>query len=178
MSSYGHLLAWTRAVGRNMGWAVALAGLVFLGCSEETDSDTTGLINTWQKAGLAPTVFLPLELEPLRPGVCKQGKVDDIETVVCRYPDEAAARAAQKAGIAHVGENTGFALTAGSNLLIVADRNAADPAGRKINQVAAAFREHYEASKASKGAQPEGSEQGDQDQKKQTKAGEKAGNEP
>jgi hypothetical protein len=161
-----------------MGGVVALAGLVLLGCSEESDGETAGLINTWQQAGLSPTVFLPLEVESLRPGTCKQGKVDDIETVVCRYADEAAARAAQNAGLAHVGENTGFALTAGSNLLIVADRNGADPAGRKINQVAAAFRKHYEASKAGEGAQPTVPKQGDQTPDKKTKADKKAAGTP
>lgn len=166
LERHGHLLAWKRGIG----WAVVLAGLVLIGCSEDSDNETTGLVNTWQQAGLAPTVFLPLEVESLRPGACKQGKVDDIETVVCRYADEAAARAAQKAGLAHVGENTGFALTAGSNLLIVVDRNATDPAGRKMNQVAAGFRKHYEVSKASDGAQPAGSKQGDQAQDKKTKA--------
>lgn len=131
--------------------ALGLAVLLPMGCSEESDTESAALLDAWKQAGLSPTVFIPAELESLRPGVCKQGKVDAIETILCKYEDAAAARAAQPKGLAHVGETTGLALTAGPRLLIVADREGRDPAGRTINKIATAFRKHEAAPAAGDG---------------------------
>lgn len=135
--------------------ATGMAMLLAAGCSEQSDSNSSvlpaELIDAWKQAGLTPTVFMPAELEALRPGVCKQGKIDAVETIFCSYTDAAAARAAQPAGLAQVGEATGLALTAGPRLLIVADRDNIDPAGRTINTITTAFRKHETAPAAGDG---------------------------
>lgn len=70
---------------------------------------------------------------------CTRASASKLEVTVCRYPDEAAARAAQPAGLVAVGEATGAALHHGRLLLVVADRGKVDPAGKLINQITKAF---------------------------------------
>lgn len=117
----------------------ALLGLA--ACEEASSGATDGIVEGWRKAGLTPTAFAKLEDEGLKPGKCQQGKVDGVAVVLCEYADAAAAHAAQNTGLSHVGEATGLALAADKLLLIVSDPDKGDPAGEKINKIAAAFRD-------------------------------------
>lgn len=126
--------------GRALLW-MGLAALLAAGCEEASSSDADAIVNAWRKAGLMPTMFTALEDERLKPGACRQGQVNGLEVVLCRYADAQAARAAQNTGLERVGEATGVSLAAGQHLLIVADREGDDPAGRDINTIATAFRD-------------------------------------
>jgi hypothetical protein len=130
------------------GWRGRLLSGLFLAtllgltaCEEASSGLTDSIVEGWRKAGLTPTVFSDLEDEGLKPGKCQQGKVDGLAVVLCEYADAAAAHAAQNTGLGHVGETTGLALAADKLLLIVSDPDKSDPAGRKLNQIATAFRD-------------------------------------
>lgn len=125
---------------------VTMLGLT--ACEEASSGQTDSIVGAWRQAGLTPTVFSKLEDESLKPGSCQQGKVDGLAVVLCEYADAAAAHAAQNTGLGHIGETTGLALAADKLLLIVSDPDKSDPAGRKINQIAAAFRDALVPAKA------------------------------
>lgn len=112
------------------------------GCEEEPDAASSVVINSWLQQGLGPADFQKLDDKALgKDAMCKQSKLKGLETTLCQYPDPAAASAARKAGLTHVGEVTGVALPAGNLLLIVADRDKADPSGRAINEIVKIFRD-------------------------------------
>jgi hypothetical protein len=110
-------------------------------CEEEPDAASSVVINSWLQQGLGPADFQKLDGKALgKDAMCKQSKLKGLETTLCQYPDPAAASAARPAGLAHVGEVTGVALPVGNLLLIVADRDKADPSGRAINEIVTIFR--------------------------------------
>ena len=109
------------------------------GDSTAKPTNTEQVIAAWKAADLGDVDLKPMEKPPLGKGDCQQGKVKGIETTLCVYEDEAAARAAQKAGLKYVGEKTGAALASGAMLLVVADRGDSDPEGRTINTLTKTF---------------------------------------
>ena len=118
--------------------AAALAGA----CGSDSNAKPTNseqVIAAWKAADLGDVELKPLNEHALGKGDCQQGQVKGIETTLCVYEDEAAARAAQKAGLKYVGEKTGSALASGKMLLVVADRKEADPEGRTINKLTKTF---------------------------------------
>lgn len=127
--------------GRLLPGLVLVAMFGVSACEEASSGQSDGIVEAWRKAGLTPTVFSKLEDESLKPGKCQQGKVDGLAVVLCEYADSTAAHAAQNTGLGHIGENTGLALAADKMLLIVSDPEKSDPAGRKINQIATAYRD-------------------------------------
>jgi hypothetical protein len=133
--------------GRRGARARLLLGILLLGwgtsgCEEaSSNSQTNDIVDAWRQSGLMPSVFSALDDETLKPGKCQQGKVDGVTVVLCEYADAAASHAAHKTGLDRVGETTGLALAGSKYLLIVSDTDKADPAGRKINAIAEAFRE-------------------------------------
>lgn len=131
----------TRAARRLLPGLVLATMFGLTACEEASSGQTDGIVNAWRQAGLTPTVFSELENESLKPGKCQQGKVDGLAVVLCEYADAAAAHSAQNTGLGHVGETTGLALAADKLVLIVSDPDKSDPAGRKINQIAATFRD-------------------------------------
>ena len=110
------------------------------GCDEAPDAALHKVLSAWTQAELAPTGFDDFKNESLgKDALCKQGKVQGVETTLCQYPSVDAARAAYPAGLSYVGEITGLTLTSGKLLLIVADRDNKDPTGRTINKAAQIF---------------------------------------
>ena len=63
-----------------------------------------------------------------------------VDVVLCSYGSGEDAQAAQDLGLAAVGDATGAALARGARLLVVVDRRKADPTGRTIDAITAAFR--------------------------------------
>ncbi len=119
---------------------IVLALILVAGCDGSGSGPTGELVSAWKKAGLDPSGFSTVEGKALGGGTCQAGKVSGVDTTVCEYADADAARKAEPAGLAHVGDTTGAALTQGKLLLVVADRGKADPNGKAIKQIAAAFR--------------------------------------
>ena len=155
----------TLAEHRAWGGTGSCAGIVALtllvglagGCEESGDSGLPAKVEiegplapvfaAWNDAGLAMADFRPVDDEASAVGVdlgegdCQTGQIEEIASVVCSYPSPQAAEAAQEAGLELVGAATGAALANGSLLLIVADRQDADPDGRRINDITKTFRE-------------------------------------
>lgn len=152
---------------RSIALGIALAVLWPLAaCEEEPDAASSVVINSWLQQGLGPADFQKLDNKALgKDAMCKQGTLKGLETTICQYPDPAAATAARQAGLAHVGEVTGVALPAGNLLLMVADRDKADPSGRTINEIVKIFRD-----KAPRPAEPAQPDKGEAE-----KSGDKAG---
>jgi hypothetical protein len=120
--------------------AAMIASLVAGGCSKEegkpntpTASSRDGVVETWKKGGLAPS---PLGAATVAFGKdCQSGKVNGIDVLLCEYPSEADAKAAEEQGLAWVGDTTGISRAAGKVLIVAADRSKADPSGRTLNQL-------------------------------------------
>jgi hypothetical protein len=145
---------------RSIVIVVALLCPALSACEEETEAASSVVINSWLQQGLGPADFQAFDGKALgKDAKCKQGKLSGIETTICQYPDADAARAARPAGLTHVGEVTGVALPVGTLLLIVADRDKADPLGRKINEIVTIFRE--KAPRPAEPAKDEASPSGD-----------------
>ena len=119
---------------------VALMLVAGAACGKGDPSGPTGdVISAWQRAGLEPTAFEPVDAKALG-GTCRAGKVKGIETTVCEFPDAAAAKRAEVTALAQVGEATGAAIAQGRVLLVVADRARTDPNGKSIKEIAKVFR--------------------------------------
>src|SRR5687767_9575932 len=121
--------------------AVAVVVLVSSACGKGQGSEAAaGVIDAWKAAGLEPTAFQKVDGKALGDGKCSGGAVKGISATLCEYPDAAAARRAEAAGLAQVSDATGLALAQGRMLLILADRERKDPSGKNINEIARAFR--------------------------------------
>jgi len=122
---------------------ILLAGLALVACSCSSDKkapDSAGEVaGAWREAGLTVSDFTAVKSGDLG-GECAAGKVDAIEVTLCRYADEAAAEKAQPAGLKKVGDTTGSSVASGRFLLVVADRDKADPEGKVLNQIIQTFR--------------------------------------
>ncbi|MEZ4404836.1 MAG: hypothetical protein R3B06_32910 [Kofleriaceae bacterium] len=110
-----------------------------LGCGGEAGGDDA-TVAAWRKAGLEVSAMTETPAAPYGASACKAGTVSGVDVVLCSFPTDAAAKAAEEAGLGVVGQATGAALAAGSRLLVVADRRKADPTGRTIDAVTRAFR--------------------------------------
>ncbi len=135
---------WRQICALAQGGLLAIVSLATLAHCERADSDeaTEAVIAAWQGAQLSTAVFVSADMPALAPGACRQGKIDGLETIVCKYTDAAAAGSARAAALGHVGDTTGLAVVGDVFLLIVADRDNKDPSGRKINSIVQVFREH------------------------------------
>ena len=112
--------------------AVALA-LVACDKGPKGASSRDGVIAAWKKGGLEPS-----ELKAAKTDVgkdCAQGTVNKLDVLVCTFPNEADAKAAEDAGLKWVGDTTGASKALNEMLIVVADRKKADPNGKVINQV-------------------------------------------
>jgi len=104
---------------------------------------TNKIIHGLKSAGLRPEGFT--NADPARYGAsfCENGRVNDIETLVCEFPDgNSLARGKQlltdewgRAGVA-----TGVTAQKGETLMAIADREHRDPNGKTINQIVSAFK--------------------------------------
>jgi hypothetical protein len=107
-------------------------------CDSGPPSTTSGLVDRWRSAELAPGPFA--KADPIGGGSCTRGEVSGVEVTVCEHKDAAAAKAAESAGLAVVGSATGAAIAEGPLLVVVADRKNADPDGKKIDKLTRAMR--------------------------------------
>jgi hypothetical protein len=122
--------------------AAAAAVLLLAACGDDKapPSGADDVFEAWRNAGLTVGPHDALDnSDTLGGGSCQRGEVDGIETTVCGYESEDAARAAQPAGLDLVGDATGASLPRGKVLLVVADRGGSDPSGKKIHQLTKAF---------------------------------------
>jgi hypothetical protein len=114
--------------------------LALSACGGDEGGGSAGdVIEAWKSAGLQPSAFAPADGAKLGGGKCKAGTIGGLDTTLCEFADETAAKAAEGAGRTAIGETTGVSLAAGKVLLVVADRKNADPNGRRINQIAKTF---------------------------------------
>jgi hypothetical protein len=119
-----------------------LGVMAVVSCAKAGASDgaTGEVLAAWQKAGLEPATFEPLVGSPYGQARCRTGKVKGIEATVCEHDDVAEARRAETAALAAITEGTGLALAEGKLLLVLVDRGADDPSGKKMNEIARTFR--------------------------------------
>lgn len=126
----------------SLGFAAAMIAslAVVAGCSKEegkpntpTASSRDGVLEVWKKGGLAPS---PLSATTVAFGKdCQSGKVNGVDVLLCEYPSEADAKAAEDQGYTWVGDTTGISRAAGKVLIVAADRSKADQNGRTLNQL-------------------------------------------
>jgi hypothetical protein len=108
--------------------------------SDKPTGSADAVLAGWTEAGLEPASFT--DGKSLAGGKCRQGSVSAMETILCEFPDENAAKKAEADGLAFVGSdmNAGVSLAQGKLLLVVADRKSTDPNGKRLNQIAKTFR--------------------------------------
>ncbi len=115
---------------------VALAaGLGAGACSKDkkTASSTDDVVAAWKKGGLEPG-----KLEKTKTDIgkdCSKGTVNKLDVLVCAFPSEKDAAAAEDAGLAWVGDTTGVSKAVDKMLIVVADRKKADVNGKVMNQI-------------------------------------------
>ena len=114
---------------------VALAGLAAAACSKDKKaaSSTDDVVAAWKKGGLEPS-----KLEPTKSDIgkdCAKGTVNKLDVLVCTFPSEKDAAAAEDAGLAWVGDTTGVSKAVDKMLIVVADRKKADVNGKVMNQL-------------------------------------------
>jgi hypothetical protein len=117
---------------------LVIAALLACACGKDNKS-ASEMVKAWKKAGLQPSEFSAAETK--LGGKCQAGTVDQIDTILCEFKDDAAAKQAQDKGLEIVGETTGASLARGRMVLVVADRKNADPNGKKIQEITKTFRQ-------------------------------------
>jgi hypothetical protein len=115
---------------------VSLSGL---GSGAAAGPGVDALMKSWGDAKLQVSAFAPVDGKAYAGGTCQAGTVSGVDTVLCSYPDAKAAKAAEAAGLAAIGETTGSSLSRDNLLLVVSDPRKADPSGRTINAVTKSF---------------------------------------
>jgi serine/threonine protein kinase len=114
------------------------------GMPRDSDAPSGGIspsaiLNAWEDAGMEPGGFADVDGAPLGGGRCRAGAVSGVSVTLCEYGNTEAPRTARTAALKRVGETTGAAIPVGTHLLIVADRNAVDPSGKRINEIIKTF---------------------------------------
>lgn len=111
-----------------------LIALVLAGCTKKSGpTSRDAVIAAWKKGGLEPSAFTTAKTDVGKD--CASATVNKLDVLVCVYPSEKEAKAAEDAGLKWVGDTTGASRAQGTTLIVVADRHKADPSGRTINQV-------------------------------------------
>jgi hypothetical protein len=101
--------------------------------TEGDDGPRADVLAAWKKGGLTPSAMTPAQVPVGKD--CQTGTVGAVDVLLCVFPSNAEAKAAEDAGLGWVGDTTGAAQAAGKVLVAVADRRKADPSGRTINQM-------------------------------------------
>lgn len=113
---------------------VLIIGVGALACDKGgAGGPRESVLEAWKQGGLTPSALTPATVPVGKD--CQSGTVGAIDVLVCVYPSEADAKAAEEAGLAWVGDTTGAAQAKGSVLIAAADRRKSDPSGRTINQL-------------------------------------------
>jgi len=126
-----------RAASRLLAIAAVAAALT---ACDKAPAAPDAVLDGWKKAGLQVSAFTAAQGAGLGGGTCQSGTVNVVDVTLCHYADEKAAKAAEEAGLATVGDATGVSIAQGKMLLVVADRRKADPSGKTIDQVTKVFR--------------------------------------
>jgi hypothetical protein len=123
-----------------MRWILVIVVVAAIGCSKEEGkpnapaaSSRDGVLESWRKGGLAPSAFTAATVAFGKD--CQSGTVGGVDVLLCEYPSDAEAKAAEEQGYAWVGDTTGISRAAGKVLIVGADRRKADPSGKTINQL-------------------------------------------
>ena len=101
--------------------------------TEGDDGPRGDVLAAWRKGGLTPSPLSPAQVPVGKD--CQTGTVGAVDVLLCVFPSNAEAKAAEDAGLGWVGDTTGAAQASGKVLVAVADRRKADPSGRTINQM-------------------------------------------
>ncbi|MGE0868847.1 MAG: hypothetical protein AB7P03_09800 [Kofleriaceae bacterium] len=107
-----------------------------LGCSKAKPEGAAArdqIVQAWTKAGLAPSK-LSAATTPVGKD-CQRGSVQAIDVLLCVFPTEAEAKAAEPAGLSWVGEASGLSQANGTVLLALVDRKNKEPAGKTIDRL-------------------------------------------
>lgn len=119
-------------------WILVIAAAA--ACSKEearpgapAASSRGGVLDAWKQGGLAPSAFAAATVAVGKD--CQSGTVNGVDVLLCEFPSDAEAKAAEEPGLAWVGEATGISRAAGKVLIAAADRRKADPSGKTINQL-------------------------------------------
>ncbi|MBV8762663.1 MAG: hypothetical protein JO257_35585 [Deltaproteobacteria bacterium] len=109
--------------------------LMVIGACHKKSGPTSrdGVIDAWKKGGLQPSAFTEAKTDLGKD--CASGTVNKLDVMVCTYPSDKDAKAAEDAGLKWVGDTTGASRAQGDVLIVVADRKKADPNGKTINQI-------------------------------------------
>lgn len=122
-----------------MRWILLLA--LVLGCGKDEAGkpgppqagSRDGVLESWKKGGLTPSPFTAATVAFGKD--CQSGTVNGVDVLLCQYPSDAEAKAAEDQALGWVGDTTGIARAAGKVLVAAADRRKADPSGRTLNQL-------------------------------------------
>jgi hypothetical protein len=107
---------------------------LLVACSKKSGpTSRDGAIEAWKKGGLQPSAFTQAQTDIGKD--CASGTVNKLEVLVCTFPSDKDAKAAEDAGLKWVGDTTGASRAQGDVLIVVADRKKADPTGKVINQI-------------------------------------------
>ena len=115
-----------------MRWALLL--VLVAGCHKKSGpSSRDGAIYAWKKGGLQPSELTEVKTDVGKD--CATGTVNKLDVLVCTFPNDKEAKAAEDAGLKWIGDTTGASRAQGDVLIVVADRKKADPNGKIINQI-------------------------------------------
>lgn len=120
--------------------AIVLVAAACGGSEAKPASSDDGMVAAWKAAKLEVSALTTVDAKPYGATGCRGGTVSGVDVVLCNYGSGEDAQAAQELGLAAVGDATGAALARGDRLLVVIDRRKADPTGRTIDAITAAFR--------------------------------------
>ena len=121
---------------------IAVAAVVLVGCGDSKQpASPEGAERAWTSAGLEVSAFEPAEVKAIDGATCRAGTVSKVHVTLCELADAEAARKAEASGLSLVGAHTGASLARGNLLLVVADRDKADPQGKTINTLTKSFRQ-------------------------------------
>jgi len=124
-----------------MRWLLVIAALAALSACSKDESKPGGptagarndVLEAWKKGGLAPSAFTAATVPVGKD--CQSGTVNNVDVLLCEFPSDADAKAAEDAGLGWVGDTTGISRAAGKILIVAADRKKADPSGKTLNQL-------------------------------------------
>jgi len=136
------LATWVPSCGKADPTAKGRPGAAIFGSGAPSGRGSAAAIHPvvakWTKAGLTVSAFTP-DVSGVLGKDCSAGTVNSVDVELCRYPDAAAAVAAEAAAFDWIGAATGTTLVAKQWRLVVVDRRNADPSGRTINVLMKAF---------------------------------------
>lgn len=120
------------------GLLVALSGAA----CDDANTPEQDFTSAWRSAGYEVEDMAKVAESPIGGEACWSARVDKLDTLFCRYKDDAAAAQAHASGLQYVGENTGLALNQKRWMIVVVDRDKTDPKGKSLNRVAKTFLGH------------------------------------